>query len=300
MPKISALPAIPTPILSPDIFPVVQSGVTYKMTLGQLLNLGAAVTAIDLATSSPLSGTYNNGSSGVGATLTSVAVGILSIDGVSPVVGQLVLVKNQTIAFQNGIYTVTNIGSVSSNWILTRSSSFNTASQLYRGSFFTINFGVSNGKTQWFQTSSVSTIGSDAINYESNVVAGSGVSKVNNTLSVPPGGLNASAVSSNTQMVSNRRYFVSSSGAATNLTLPTTGALNDLIEIQGVGTFGWKILQGAGQQIIFSSTSTTVGVTGSVTSANSFDSVRLVCIDTGSSTRWCSLGGPQTAGFTIV
>ena len=47
---------------------------------------------------------YNNGSSGVGATLTAVGVGALSLDGQSPIVSDRILVKNQASSFQNGIY----------------------------------------------------------------------------------------------------------------------------------------------------------------------------------------------------
>jgi hypothetical protein len=65
--------------------------------------------------------TYDNGTGGVGATLTNAgAQAILSLDGEVLVVGDRVLVKDQTATLQNGIYTVTNIGSVSTNWVLTR------------------------------------------------------------------------------------------------------------------------------------------------------------------------------------
>jgi hypothetical protein len=59
--------------------------------------------------------------SGVGATLTnSGAQAALVIDGITMVVGNRVMVRLQTSGAENGVYTVTNIGSVSTNWILTR------------------------------------------------------------------------------------------------------------------------------------------------------------------------------------
>ena len=54
-------------------------------------------------TTADLSATYNNGSSGVGATLTASSNAIV-VDGVSLSVGDRLLVKNQTTAAENGIY----------------------------------------------------------------------------------------------------------------------------------------------------------------------------------------------------
>jgi hypothetical protein len=65
--------------------------------------------------------TYNNGTAGVGATLTNAGTQIaLVIDGVSVSVNDRVLIYTQADATQNGIYTVTDIGSGSTNWVLTR------------------------------------------------------------------------------------------------------------------------------------------------------------------------------------
>ena len=68
-----------------------------------------------------LSATYNNGSSGVGATLTNNSTQeALVIDGVTLSLNDRVLIYEQTDATQNGIYTVTDTGSASTNWVLTR------------------------------------------------------------------------------------------------------------------------------------------------------------------------------------
>lgn len=65
--------------------------------------------------------TYANGTSGVGATLTADVDGALAAqDGVSLIVGDRLLVKNQVAALQNGIYEVTDLGDGSSPFILTR------------------------------------------------------------------------------------------------------------------------------------------------------------------------------------
>ncbi len=69
-----------------------------------------------------LNATYNNGTSGVGATLTNAGTQIaLVIDGVTVATNDRVLVYQQTDQTQNGVYVVTNTGSGSTNWVLTRS-----------------------------------------------------------------------------------------------------------------------------------------------------------------------------------
>jgi hypothetical protein len=74
-----------------------------------------------------LNATYNNGTAGVGATLTNAGTQLaLVIDGVTLSVADRVLVYEQTDETENGIYVVTDVGSVSTNWILTRSSDANT------------------------------------------------------------------------------------------------------------------------------------------------------------------------------
>ena len=72
-------------------------------------------------TTANLNATYNNGSSGVGATLTNAGTqAALVLDGVTLVAADRVMVQDQTNAAHNGIYTVTTVGSGSTNWVLTR------------------------------------------------------------------------------------------------------------------------------------------------------------------------------------
>lgn len=82
---------------------------------------------------------YVNGVAGVGATLTATVNGVVS-DGTfldridttySPELGDLVLVKNQVNQFHNGIYEITNTGSVSTPYILTRSVDVDAPEELY-------------------------------------------------------------------------------------------------------------------------------------------------------------------------
>jgi hypothetical protein len=64
--------------------------------------------------------------SGIGATLTANASGTLTVDGVNPSISQRVLVYNQTPAYENGVYTVTQTGNISTPWILTRATDADT------------------------------------------------------------------------------------------------------------------------------------------------------------------------------
>jgi len=68
--------------------------------------------------------TYNNGSSGVGATLTAVAVGTLTIDSYTLVIGDVgkrLLIKNEATQANNGVYTLTQAGTALLPYIQTRS-----------------------------------------------------------------------------------------------------------------------------------------------------------------------------------
>lgn len=74
-----------------------------------------------------LNATYNNGTSGVGATLTNAGTQVaLVIDGVTVATNDRVLVYQQTDQTQNGVYVVTDTGSGSTNWVLTRSDDTDT------------------------------------------------------------------------------------------------------------------------------------------------------------------------------
>lgn len=117
-----------------------------------------------VATTAALTVTYSNGSSGVGATLTNAgAQAALAIDGVTLSVNDRVLVKDQASALQNGIYTVTNVGSGASNWVMTRATDFDTPTEIQPGDLVLVNQGTVNISTSWVQTATVATVGTDSI-----------------------------------------------------------------------------------------------------------------------------------------
>ena len=119
-----------------------------------------------VATTANLTATYSNGTAGVGATLTNSGTqAALSIDGVTLAVGNRVLVKDQATQLQNGIYTVTNIGSASTNWILTRATDYDSVAQTIRGDIISVITGTASGSSLWMLTSSIATIGTDIFTF---------------------------------------------------------------------------------------------------------------------------------------
>lgn len=69
-----------------------------------------------------LNASYDNGTSGVGATLTNTGtLAAISIDGVSLTTNDRVLIYNQSNAAHNGVYYVSTVGDGATAWVLTRS-----------------------------------------------------------------------------------------------------------------------------------------------------------------------------------
>jgi hypothetical protein len=99
--------------------------------------------------------TYNNGASGVGATLTATANGSLSVDSRSANLNNRILVKNQADQAENGVYVVTQAGGGGAPFILTRATDFDTAgtgvNQIDAGDFFLVTAGSVNANTSWVQ-----------------------------------------------------------------------------------------------------------------------------------------------------
>jgi hypothetical protein len=126
-------------------------------------------------TAGNLNATYNQPggvSNGVGATLTNAGTQVaLTIDGVLMTVGKRVLIYNQTNAVQNGVYTVTVVGTVSTNWVLTRATDADTYSPfsptaLGQGDAFFVQAGATGiGETYICNTVGVITFGTTLITF---------------------------------------------------------------------------------------------------------------------------------------
>ena len=128
--------------------------------------------AVALATTTALpANTYNNGTSGVGATLTGNANGALSVDSTLTIATERILVKNEAAGANNGVYVVTQVGSAGTPYILTRATDFDSVGtgvdEIDEGDFFLVTSGVANVNTAWVQqTAPPITIGTTAIVFQ--------------------------------------------------------------------------------------------------------------------------------------
>ena len=115
-----------------------------------------AATQTTLASISGGTVTYNNGTSGVGATLTTTG-SYTTIDGVTLSDGMRILVKNEATAANNGIYVRT------SSTVLTRADDFNTPTEMAGGDFTFVTAGTLYDNTGWVMPDPVTTVGTSPV-----------------------------------------------------------------------------------------------------------------------------------------
>jgi hypothetical protein len=131
-----------------------------------------AVAVLAATTGSNLTGTYNNGTSGIGATFTITATGAFALDGVAiNTIGQRVLLKDQTSAFQNGVYTATIVGTTGVSAVFTRALDYDQPSDINTTGAIPVQSGTVNASTSWLLTSTVNTVGTDALTYVQFTIA---------------------------------------------------------------------------------------------------------------------------------
>ena len=131
----------------------------YVDTVAEGLHVHEAAHCATTDTLANLSGgtvTYDNGTAGVGATLT-LSAGLTAIDGHTLTNGDRILVKNQANQAHNGMYVRT------SATVLTRASDFDTAIEIGGGDFTFVEKGTTYANTGWVQTFEVLTVGSDTV-----------------------------------------------------------------------------------------------------------------------------------------
>ena len=179
--------------------------------------------SVSLATATTLpTYTYNNGTAGVGATITGTATGLLSIDGTAATVGDRVLIKNEAGANQpyNGIYVVTT-NSAGSAYVLTRSSDFNQSSEI-PGAFTFVESGSTNADSGWVCTTNAPVVvGTTNIVFVQFSSAGSYTANTSAGLSLNGSQFNAK-VDENTTSFDGTGNIIVKAGA--NLTTPNIGA----------------------------------------------------------------------------
>jgi hypothetical protein len=110
--------------------------------------------------------------SGVGATLTNAGTqAALVVDTIPLIVGNRVMVRLQTNGWENGVYEVTDIGSPSTNWILTRASDsdqygLNDPNDVNEGDYYFTQQGLLNaGDSHVLTTSGVIIFGTTSLTY---------------------------------------------------------------------------------------------------------------------------------------
>jgi hypothetical protein len=145
------------------------------------------------ATTANIDATYSNGTAGVGATLTHNTNGVFPAEagGASGwAVGKGILVKNQTNKAQNGRYYVSNMGSVSTPYVLTRCTYCDEASEI-PGAYIFVQDGTFAG-TGWIQVvadPATFVVGTDNIDVfqfsgSGTITAGTNISVSGNEISV--------------------------------------------------------------------------------------------------------------------
>jgi hypothetical protein len=188
-----------------------------------------------------LNATYDNGTAGVGATLTNAGTQeALVIDGVTLNTSDRVLVYEQTDATQNGVYTVTDVGSGSTNWVLTRATDADSYEPgnndgLDGGSYFyvqegtagageayvcnnvgTITFGTTDITFVQFSSALVYTAGSGININASRVISVSGVPS-SATIAALSATMATSIDNSNTNITTNTNAITSINNVTTSI-----------------------------------------------------------------------------------
>jgi hypothetical protein len=222
-----------------------------------------------------LNATYNQPGGagvGVGATLTNAGTqAALVIDGVTLSVSDRVLIYAQTNAIQNGVYVVTSVGSVSTNWILTRSSDTDTygltsASTLGEGSTFFVQQGATGaGETYTCNTSGVIVFGTTNITFAQIssaqiYSAGTGLTLTGTTFSITNTGVAAASYGTASQVptlainAQGQITSASNTSIAINANQITSGAVTNA--------------QLANSAVTVNGTAISLGASGTITAAN--------------------------------
>lgn len=141
--------------------PTVATDATTKQYVDDRVSTGLVYhEAVQLSSTSAFTSysvTYNNGTSGVSATLTQASsYSSLTIDGTGAAVNNRILIKDASNAAYNGIYYVNSTGSGSTPWVMTRTSDADTygpaVGQLSLNDYFFTQNGVTNKGTAFVVT----------------------------------------------------------------------------------------------------------------------------------------------------
>jgi len=112
---------------------------------------------------------------------------------------------------------------------------------------------------------------------DSSITISEGAGTLDLTVTGGSGSLAWTEVTGTTQAMAVHNGYILNNVALVTATLPATAAVGSIIRVVGKGAGGWTIAQNAGQSIVFNTSTTTVGVGGSLSSTNDADCVELVC-----------------------
>lgn len=148
---LSGNPSVPNQAANKAYVDAIASGAIFKQVVvaGSTANLTA---------------TYANGAGGVGATLTNAgAQAVFALDGITLSLNDRVLIKDQSTLADNGIYEVTDTGSIATDWVLTRTTDYDQPAEIVSGSVVPIMSGTVNANTSWIESNTIATVGTDPI-----------------------------------------------------------------------------------------------------------------------------------------
>jgi hypothetical protein len=271
--------------------------------------------------------TYNNGSSGVGATITANANGALSLDGVAAASGNRVMIKNEVGGNQayNGVYDVTQTGSGAAPFILTRSSDFNTAgsgvNQIDAGDFFLVTAGSTQANTSWVQQTALPiTVGVTALVFiefgaATTYSAGTGLTLAGTVFSITNTGVTASTYgsASSVSVVAINAQGQVTSASSTAIAIAASQITSGTLGVARGGTGQTSYTDG--QLLIGNSTGNTLskatltagsGITisngaGTITIASTAGGGTVTSVDgSGGTTGLTLTGGPITTSGTLT
>ena len=204
-----------------------------------------------------LNAVYNNGALGVGATLTNAgAQAAFSADGVSPSLNERVLVQFQTSTPDNGIYTLTTVGTGASDWVLTRATDYDQSGEINPGDFIPVRAGGTlYGQTGWIQVDTVTTIGTDPVQFNQG--------SFSLPLTLANGGTEANLTAANGAIF----YTNATTGALLAPTVTATQMLQSgSSSAPAWSTSTWPATTTADQLLYSSSTNTVAGLASAVSS----------------------------------
>jgi hypothetical protein len=160
-----------------------------------------------------------------------------TLDGVTLVTGDRILLKNQADASENGVYTVNASGAP------TRATDFDADSEVTAGAFFFVEEGTTNGDAGFLVTSDDAiTVGTDDIVFtqfsgSGQITAGDGMTKSGNTLNVVGGdGIVANADDIAVDIATDSALAIV--GGKLDVTIDLSDTTNDVTGTLAVGSGG--------------------------------------------------------------